>query len=250
MKQEWRLIIENEPISAYENMAIDTALQSHCDQPVLRFYTWKPASVSIGRFQNLYDEVNINYCKENNIDIVRRITGGGAVFHDQELTYSLCINEDNIYFSKDLHESYKSICEAIIKGLSLLGMDAKYVPINDLIVNGKKISGCAQTRKNNVILQHGTLLIKVDVDKMFKILNVSNEKIKDKLISDVKQRVTSIENETGKKFQINEIIKAMTEGFKLQFKCDFLNSKLTQDEINTMYENKVIFESNKWNHER
>ena len=66
MKQEWRLIIENEPISAYENMAIDTALQSHCDQPVLRFYTWKPASVSIGRFQNLYDEVNINYCKENN----------------------------------------------------------------------------------------------------------------------------------------------------------------------------------------
>jgi len=90
---KWRLIADLEPRRASLNMAIDSALQELCTRPVLRFYTWEPPAVSIGRFQSLKDEVDIDFCIKNNISFVRRVTGGGAVFHEHELTYSICIKE-------------------------------------------------------------------------------------------------------------------------------------------------------------
>lgn len=238
--------------TAAMNMAIDESVlirvSKGLSRPTLRFYGWKPSAVSIGYFQGMEDEVDIKRCKALGIDVIRRITGGGAVFHDKEVTYSLITKEDTLYISKNIIDSYKQICQGIIDGLKILGIYAKFVPLNDIVVHGKKLSGNAQTRKKHCILQHGTLLIGVNIDKMFSLLKVPSEKIRDKLISNVKQRVTSIEQELNKKVSFEEVCEALEEGFKKGLNLTMKPSKLTSSEI-TMAK-KLAYEKyskNKWN---
>lgn len=248
---KWRLIIDDKPRCASENMALDYALLKLCKIPTLRLYTWKPAAVSIGRFQSLNDEVNLEFCRENKIDFVRRITGGGAVFHENELTYSLTVKENNSFFSPDLHESYKSICSAVINGLSILGIKADYIPINDLLCNGKKISGCAQTRKDKTILQHGTLILEVDKEKMFKVLKVPLEKISDKNLQDIKDRVTSISAELKRKVSVKELADCIIKGFEKTFNLEFELNPVSAEETQLMKKiEQDIFKNPKWLFER
>jgi len=236
-------VIDTKHKNAYLNMGIDEVLMRNCTAPVLRFFAWKPAAISIGYFQGLNEEVDLDKCKEHGVDYVRRITGGGAVFHDAELTYSFVIPEKDC--PEDILESYGIICGAIIKGLNKLGIDAKYAPINDIICNGKKISGNAQTRRNKVVLQHGTILLDVDVDKMFSLLKVPNEKIKDKLIATVKERVAGI-NKT-----YDEVASALRQGFKEQFNAELVEDTLTEQELEQARQiAKASYSTNEWNHKR
>ena len=185
------------------------------------------------------------------IDYVRRITGGGAVFHDNELTYSIVISESHPSISKNILDSYGRICGAIVKGLNNIGIESIYAPINDIISNGKKISGNAQTRKKKTVLQHGTILTDVDVEKMFSVLKVPNEKIKDKLISNVKERVTSIKHILGEDISFNEIADSMKKGFEEEFNIDLYKGELTKEEmeLTKKFENEC-FSSYDWNHRR
>lgn len=238
---------------AFTNMAIDEAILTMVSKgkvlATLRLFGWKPAAISIGYFQNMQKEVDLEKCNKLGIDAVRRITGGGAVFHDKEITYSISIPEKDV--PKDIMQSYDLICRAIIKGLKHLGIDAKYAPLNDIAVNGKKISGNAQTRRNGVCLQHGTILIDVDVDKMFSLLKVPDEKIKDKMIANVKERVTSVNKETGKNFDYNELAIALRKGFEEQFNVKFIESQLTEEEIELAeFIKNQKFATEKWNHKR
>lgn len=191
----WRLIpFQSNPAAL--NMAIDESILEHISQnqspPTIRFYGWTPSAVSIGYFQSLQKEVRVEACKEKKIDIVRRITGGGAVYHDttREITYSLIAPES--MFSKDILQSYHEICQPLLDGLSSLGIRAQFKPINDIIIGNQKVSGNAQTRRKGVLLQHGTILFDVDPEEMFSVLNVGEEKIKDKFIANVKERVTAV----------------------------------------------------------
>lgn len=215
-------------------MAIDEAIlvsRAKCLVPdTLRFFTWEPSAITIGFFQSLDKEVDVNKAKELNIDIVRRYTGGGAVLHDKELTYSIAISEDNI--KGDIIKSYEIICNGIIKGLNKLGLDSKFKPINDIIVNEKKISGNAQTRKQGVILQHGTILMDVDVRKMFSLLKVCDEKIKDKMIEIVEERVTSLKHVLQREISVEELKNYLIEGFGESLNCEFVEGELTDEEIN------------------
>ncbi len=207
----WR-VIDYQEHSAFMNMAIDEAVSNHVRigaDPTIRFYGWKPSAVSIGYFQSLDDEVDLAACAENGIDIVRRRTGGGAVFHEHEITYSVIAPEK--MFSKDIIESYRQICGWIIDSLSIVGIEAEFKPINDIVVGGKKISGNAQTRRQGVLLQHGTILYQVDVEKMFSLLKVPNEKIRDKMIETVKERVTSVRKQ--KNVSRDDLYHALLEGF-------------------------------------
>ena len=202
------------------NMAIDEFLLYNCNDPVLRIYGWSKPCISIGYFQST-DDINYKKCIEQNIDIVRRITGGGAVFHDMELTYSFVTKN----FPQDILESYKEISEIVIQALKKLGLDAKFSPLNDVTVNEKKVCGNAQTRKNNILLQHGTILLKVDLEKMFSLLNVPIEKISDKTISDVKSRVAGI----SKTFdEVSEALKYSTSDV---FGCKLVSYNLNQKEL-------------------
>jgi lipoate-protein ligase A len=235
MIEEWRLI-ELTTNDAYMNMAIDeailTMIQKGKSQNTIRFYRWNPSTVSIGYFQSLIDEVNVEACKKFNVDIVRRITGGGAVYHDYngEVTYSVIVSRENPKIPEDILNSYNVLCNGIVLGLRKLNLNPAFKPINDIIVNGKKISGNAQTRKLNAVLQHGTILIDVDVEKMFNLLKVSDEKIKDKMISSVKERVTSIKKELGREVNFSEVAEALKEGFEEALNIKLSPGKLTEEE--------------------
>jgi lipoate-protein ligase A len=254
MKEQWRLL-KTEDNSAFTNMAIDKAVMVSCSRgkvpPTVRFYTWKPPAISIGYFQSLNEEVDLDACKSLGVEFVRRITGGGAVFHDKELTYSIIIPESNLKVPKNILESYRRICGAVVKGLKHLWIESKYAPINDIIVNNKKISGSAQTRKSKTVLQHGTVLLDVDVDKMFKLLKVPNEKIKDKLIADVKQRVTSIKHISDNNVSFNETSDAMKIGFEEEFDIELVNGILTKEEISlTNKFERECFSTTEWNYKK
>jgi lipoate-protein ligase A len=254
MKEQWRLL-QTGFNTAFANMAIDRAiLVANSDGKVpstVRFYGWVPPAISIGYFQGLTEEVDLDACKKFGVDCVRRITGGGAVFHDKELTYSIVIPESHPEIPKNIINSYGRICGAIMKGLQNLGIESEYAPINDIITGGKKISGNAQTRKLGTVLQHGTVLMDVDVDKMFSLLKVPNEKIKDKLIKDVKQRVTSIKHILGKDIFFEEVAEAMKKGFEIEFNVELVEGKLSKEEaaLAKKFE-KECFSSKDWNHRR
>lgn len=192
---KWR-VIPLEIHDAFFNMAADDAIgegvKEGTSPPTIRFYKWKPGAVSIGHFQSMNDEVDVDKCRELGIDFIRRKTGGGAVYHDEEgeVTYSVIAQES--LFPKGIIESYRLICGWVVNGLAEVGIKADFVPINDIVVEGKKISGNAQARRGGVLLQHGTILYDLDIVTMFSLLKISNEKISDKMIKSVQERVTRV----------------------------------------------------------
>ncbi len=226
--------------TAFLNMGIDEALMKTCSEPVLRLYSWKPSAVSIGYFQGLEEEVDLPVAEAQGVDVVRRITGGGAVFHDAELTYSFVTRD----FKENILDSYKDICGAILSGLKGIGVDGSFAPLNDLVVNGKKFSGNAQTRKGSVLLQHGTILLDVDVDRMFSLLKVPSEKMRDKIVSDVKMRVTGI----GKSF--DEAAVAVESGFEAENGAPLEPMTLSAEQKALAQEAAIRYASPDWLHLR
>ena len=205
------------------NMALDEILLLNFidhSTPILRIYGWQPPCVSIGYFQSMEEEVNVEECRRIGVDVLRRITGGGAVLHEFELTYSFITK----VYPSNIMESYKLICDPVVMYLNRLNFNAKYVPLNDIIVNDKKVSGNAQTRKYNTLLQHGTILLSVDIDKMFSMLKVPSEKIKDKMINDVKARVTGI----NKSFEV--VARNLKESFAEKFGAQIIVDNVTKEE--------------------
>ncbi len=213
----WR-VIGLEEHDAYFNMAADEVISKEIVEkramPTMRFYTWKPGAVSIGHFQSMLDEIDVEECKKSGVDYVRRKTGGGAVYHDEkgELTYSVIAPET--LFPKNIIESYEVICGWIIKALSALGIDAQFAPINDIEVEGRKISGNAQSRSRGILLQHGTILYSLNFEKMFSVLKVSQEKISDKMINSARERVTCVleHKNITRENVYKELLKSFTEG--------------------------------------
>lgn len=199
------------------NMGLDEAILGSVSAgavpPTLRFYGWKPRAVSLGYFQGVDDELDTEACRERGVDIVRRVTGGGAVFHDDELTYSVVVPESHPLVSGSILDTYRSLCSGLIEGFALLGIKAEFAPINDVVSDGKKLSGNAQTRKRSCVLQHGTVLLGVDVDEMFALLRVPAEKLRGKLIADVKARVSSVARSLGRPVGYAEAAAAFKEGF-------------------------------------
>ena len=224
-------------------MGLDQTLMSTVEDfiPILRLYGWKPSAVSIGYFQSLEQEVNVKKCKELGIDVVRRITGGGAVLHEYELTYSFITK----IYPANIIESYRSICEPVVTCLYDLGFDAKFSPLNDITVENKKVSGNAQTRRNNVLLQHGTILLDVNVDKMFSVLKVPSEKIKDKIIQDVKERVM------GLKVSYDEVANKLWRSFGQKFQAEVFKDDVKSDEsIEAKIMQKYKYSTYEWNYKR
>ncbi len=230
----WRVIpVEERPGGL--NMALDEAVSEGVSTgetpPTIRFYSWKPSCVSIGYFQSLQEEVNLPECSARGVDVVRRITGGGAVYHDRlgEITYSVIAPQQ--MFPAGIIDSYRVICGWIIDGLAELGVQAEFKPINDITVGGKKISGNAQTRRGGVLHSHGTILYDLDVATMFTVLRVSKEKISDKLIASVEERVTSLKKAAGVSREecYPAIVNGFTKGKQWEF-GDFTPKELERAE--------------------
>lgn len=246
-------LLDRSKNSGFMNMAIDEAIAINAHEtkiPTLSFYSWEPATVTIGYFQSMNAEVDIEKCKIQGIDFIRRITGGGAVFHDKEITYSFVCTEDSGVVSKDILESYRQICSGVIHGLENLGVQSQFAGINDIVTNGKKVSGNAQTRRHKAVLQHGTVLLDVDVERMFSILKVPNEKMRDKIISNVKERVCSVKSILGREVEYEEAKKSMVIGFEKAFKTEIKPGKLTEKERMDAEIAIKRIKSNEWNFSR
>jgi lipoate---protein ligase len=223
------------------NMALDEVLMdsaNYYDMPILRLYGWQPTAVSIGYFQSMDEEVDVKKCKQMGIDVVRRITGGGAVLHESELTYSFITK----IYPKNIMESYNLICDPVVMCINKLGFNAKFAPLNDITVDNKKVSGNAQTRKKDILLQHGTILLDVNVEKMFSVLKIPPEKIEDKMIDDIKARVMGL-NRTFEQAAYN-----LKESFGKKFGSEIIIDDLTIEETeNTEKLASEKYTSDLWN---
>lgn len=168
----------------------------------LRFYGWKPSCITYGFFQTLDDEVDLELANSLDLDIVKRITGGGCVLHKHELTYSLVISEEDI--PSDILKSYGLIIGCLIKALTKFGVVAEHKPVNDIHVDGKKISGNAQTRRGGFMLMHGTILLDID-EELFKVLKKGK-----------RDKVTSLK-ELNVDYTLDDLMKAISIEFEKVF---------------------------------
>jgi lipoate-protein ligase A len=234
---KWRLFDTGAHIGAY-NMALDEELlaraQAGEQTPVLRFYIWDPAAVSIGRFQKIGDAVNAGACERHGIDIVRRITGGRAVLHYRELTYSVIARTDDPLFPANVLGTYKLIAAGLLQGLKNLGIPAEMVSRSnryaalvkkkakdpacfsspswyEILVHGRKIIGSAQRRLSGAFLQHGSILMDYDPALEADVIPGGGS-------NDV---VTSIRQELGGDVSLEEVKHAFVKGFSEALAIDF-----------------------------
>ncbi len=248
----WRLLIDEGP--AHWQMALDEALlvlKSREKIPnTIRLYVISPTAVTIGYFQKISESVNLAYVNEKGIPVVRRITGGGAVLHDQlgEITYSVTISSKDV--PENILGSYKVICSGIIEALRLFGLQAEFVPVNDVLVNGKKISGSAQARRPGAVLQHGTLMYNTDLEALAKALLVPKEKLTSHGVRKISERVTTISRSLGREVSKDEVIKCMRRGFEKAFDVTLEEGGLNEEEIKLTKELEKKYRCKEWNFRR
>lgn len=270
---KWRLIIE-ENNNAYYNMAVDEAIMKVHSQgdtpPTLRFYGWQPAALSLGYFQQLKKEVDLEKCKKQGIDFVRRLTGGRAILHKQELTYSIVIREDYQLLADSIEKSYQQISAGLAAGLNQLGVEAELKEVErgrkaprghsaacfdapswyEVVLNNKKLIGSAQRRKENTILQHGSLPLADSSAEIFELLNYSSENERKKSRRIFKNKSTNLKK-AGYEFKKQQLIDALAAGLAEKLAITLENGSLTEKEIKIAHrlaENK--YKNQAWNFKR
>jgi lipoate-protein ligase A len=255
--KSWRLV-KLDVNDAFTNMAVDEAIVTTRIRDsvpnTVRFYRWKPSAVSVGRFQNVSKEVRVKNCKQYSVDIVRRITGGGTVYHDSdnEITYSVIAKESDLG-SSDVFSAYDTVCNGLIETAKILGVDADFnlgdsKNCPNIAINGKKISGSAQFHKGGVLLQHGTLLLDLDLEKMFTLLLVPWAKSLSDVVCVAKGRLTSIRKEINRNVSVEDAYVALVQGFKKALKMELKEGALTTQERQLASRlRKEKFSATKWN---
>lgn len=257
----------------YYNMAMDEALLNFVSRgeidPVVRFYTWNPATLSVGYFQRLKKEIDIDKVKEKGFGLVRRQTGGRGVLHDKELTYSVIVPESHPNMPSTITEAYRVISEGLLEGFKLLGFDTYFaIPRSkeereklkqprsavcfdapswyELVVEGRKIAGSAQTRQKGVILQHGSLLQDVDVDELFDMFIFKNDRLKEKMKKAFVDKAVAINDISDRHISIEEMEKAFEEGFKKGLNIEFKPLSLTENQLAEVKVLEEKYRSEEW----
>ncbi len=256
MTNNWIFIDSGKQDAAY-NMALDEALlEWHAEgliPPVIRFYQWEPAALSIGYFQRVERDIHLPAVKEMGLGFVRRPTGGRAVLHEHELTYSVIVSEDYPDMPKTVTEAYRVISEGILQGFRNLGLQAEFsVPESDsqrealsqpksavcfdapswyeLVVEGKKVAGSAQTRQKGVILQHGAILIDLDEDKYINCFSYESEEKRQKVKERLSQKAVSINKIVSKTIAVDQCIPAFKNGFESALNIQLTSFSLTPEQ--------------------
>ncbi len=231
----WRLLNFSSPNPAM-NLAIEEAIlreRIESRSPnTLRIWQ-HPEIVSVGCFQDPKEEVDLKFCRRKGIEVVRRVSSGGAIYLDEgALQYSIIVDEGFMSESEEINRTYELFSEAVIKGLSSIGIKTEFRPINDILLNGKKISGSSQHRLYKIILHHGTISVDVDIERMSRVLKISKEKFEDKNVNQISDSVTSIRRELKNKIDMEDVKTSIVNGFNKVLELDFINNGLTQKERN------------------
>jgi lipoate-protein ligase A len=237
--REWKLILDKKPLSGSLNMAVDDFLfrsLSSEPQTFLRFYRWERPTVSLGYSQDIRKVVNLEYCQNQGIDIVRRMTGGKLVLHHKEVTYSLCSSDKEI-FTSTLADSYRLISQALMRGFGKMGLKShladsppesyargnlpcfSYPARDEIEVEGKKIVGSAQKRTGSKFIQHGSIPLEKDGGFLMPVSFLKK--------GEGKSRMISLSQALGKKvsfdWAVEHLISGISEFFKISFKAKIFN---------------------------
>ncbi len=251
--REWRLLDTGVKTGA-ENMALDDAILEcralgHTPD-TLRFLQFSPPTVLVGFHQSIAQEVRLDYCKAHGIDVNRRITGGGAIlFTPSCLGWEIFGDRDSPVVGelrRDLDELARVICTGTIAGLKRLGVEASFRPKNDIEIRGRKISGTGGTQRGDAFMYQGTLLIDFDVELMLKTLRIPIEKLQDKEVDSVKERVTWLRREIGRTLPLSEIKSAIRAGFEEVLGVSFIEQPLTAEEERVFEEYLPMYQSEEW----
>jgi lipoate-protein ligase A len=226
----WRLLV-TEPSDGATNMAIDEALwrsrQAGDGPPTVRFFAWAPPTVSIGYGQRLDGEVSLEACRRLGVGIVRRATGGSAIYHDgpeRELTYAVAARDEDLGLGADLLETYRWIAAALVRGLRDLGAPAEMVPVPraagptpafcfartgryEIEVDGRKLVGSAQRRQAGSFLQHGAVLLGVDEPRLRALFPTTRDPL---------STMTTLEAALGRRPSFDDVAAALGTAFEAE----------------------------------
>ncbi|WP_277587460.1 lipoate--protein ligase family protein [Psychrobacillus antarcticus] len=273
-KAKW-YFINSGPCSPSFNMAMDEALLDWHSEglipPVIRFYEWNPATLSIGYFQSVEKEIDMEAVKRLGLGFVRRPTGGRGVLHEHELTYSVIVTESYPSMPATVTEAYRVISEGLLLGFQNLGLDAYFsVPNTDeqreslkkpksavcfdapswyeLVVEGKKVAGSAQTRQKGVILQHGAILLDLDEDKLIQTFKFSSDSVKNRVKNSLSQKAVSINKIISKPITMEKCKTAFKKGFADALDIELVEYKLTQEQLDYVKELETTrYANDEWN---
>ena len=236
----WRYI-KNDCVTASAGLAADEIIANRAgagtSQPTLRLYTFKPCAL-VGRFQNIENELNLDYCAENKIPVNRRPTGGGAIIMgENQLGVSLAIPGKSDETYANARERMAQFSQGIISGMATLGIDVEFRRKNDLEVKGKKIAGLGLHKTaTGGLLFHASLLVDLDVAFMLNVLQTPFEKISDKEIATVAERTTTVQREVESPMAMDEIRHIILNGYKNVFNSNILLDDYSHEEKVEIYQ--------------
>jgi len=228
---KWQLV-HTAPQPPALHMALDEILTDEVAArrrpPMLRVWEWSSSCVVIGRFQSLRNEVDADNAQRHGIEVVRRISGGGAMFIEpgNTITYSLYAPE-SLVAGMSFQESYEFMDAWVIDALHGLGIEAWYQPLNDITSPAGKIAGAAQTRRGGALLHHVTMAYDIDTTKMLEVLRIGREKLSDKATQSAVKRVDPLRSQTG--LARPEIIDKMIATFRKDH--GLVPSRLSAEEL-------------------
>jgi len=226
--------------NGFWNMALDEAILRMVIKKkspnTLRFYKWRPSTASIGRNQSLSAEIDIKFANQKGFNVVRRITGGGAVFHDEEgeLTYSIICPIKFLEYlgGNKVLDQFEIITQGIIAGLMIFGLtpekDVIHCPA--IMIEGKKFSGNAQVRKKGYILQHGTILLDLDPDLMYSVLKAPETVSKTRMVKSVRAKCIGIKEQI-QNYDENKLIESLKRGFEKTLAIKLVKGTFSNEEL-------------------
>lgn len=235
--------IQSPHTNPYKNLAIEEHLLHTVGPRECILYLWQNQhTVVIGRNQNSWKECKINELEQDQGHLVRRLSGGGAVYHDLgNLNFTFLTQKANYNVERQFR--------IIIKALELVGIEAQKTGRNDILVNGKKVSGNAFYHSGEFFYHHGTLLLNVDIEALSKYLNVSMDKMKSHSVDSVKQRVGNL-IDSNDSITVATLNEALMKAFSLEYKCPALPlhiDQLPQEKIHSLEQR---YSSWDWNYGR
>lgn len=252
MNRQWAFI-DTGLNDAAINMAFDECLINWHSEgkipPTLRFYGWSDPSLSVGRFQKVDNKIDFEAIERHHCQFVRRLTGGSAVLHDDELTYSLVITESDPGIPKSVQEAYHILSKGVLEGYKNLGIPAEFgmeksrekgrtaicfekPAIYEMIVDGKKLSGNAQTRKKGVLLQHGSVPRSINTTMLFDLFQFSSDKLRERQRLGFSRKAITIDQLTDRKVDNEMLKKAFKDGFIKGLDISLHPLKLSEDDWN------------------
>jgi len=249
----WRLLDIEYPNQAGLNLAIDEALLCRIAKeegpPVVRFWRNRCAVV-IGYSQSVEAEVNLELCRIRGIEVIRRITGGGAVYHDLgNLNYSIVIKSDHpLIRHLDVQESYGVFLSGVIECLKRFGLNSSIDPPNSLLIHDRKISGSAQVRRRGAILHHGTILVNSDLNLLYEVLKPQRRVNQQKGVPSKRRTVTNLSDEIAREVSMQAVKESLRRSFEEVFSVKLVHSTLSPEEMelsHTLYDEK--YSRKEWN---